>query len=105
MDGEITKDQVVDVLRTIYDPEIPVNIWDLGLIYELEQANHAVQIKMTLTAMGCPIGPMIAGEIENRLQAIGVETVKVDFVWSPPWTPERLSPDGREQLQMMGYPV
>lgn len=105
MDGEITKDQVIDVLRTIFDPEIPVNIWDLGLIYELDEATHDVQIKMTLTAMGCPIGPMIAGEIENKLQAIGVENVKVDFVWSPPWTPERLTPDGREQLQMMGYPV
>jgi metal-sulfur cluster biosynthetic enzyme len=105
MENALTREQVIDALRTIYDPEIPVNIWDLGLIYELDQTHQDVKIKMTLTAMGCPIGPMIAGEIENKLQAIGVESVRVDFVWSPPWTPERLSPDGREQLQMMGYPV
>ncbi len=105
MDNAITKEQVIDVLRTIYDPEIPVNIWDLGLIYDLAHHDHDVRIKMTLTAMGCPVGPAIAGEIENRLQAIGAETVKVDFVWSPPWTPERLTGDGREALQMMGYPV
>jgi len=105
MDGEVTREQVIDVLRTIYDPEIPVNIWDLGLIYELAHSGGKVQIKMTLTAMGCPIGPMIAAEIENKLAAIGVENVTVDFVWTPPWTPERLTPDGREQLQMMGYPV
>ena len=105
MDGDITQDGVIAVLRTIFDPEIPVNIWDLGLIYNLTQAVHDVQIKMTLTALGCPVGPQIAGEIENKLQAIGVENVKVDFVWSPPWTPERLTPDGKEQLQMQGFPV
>lgn len=105
MDVQVTREQVIDVLRTIYDPEIPVNIWDLGLIYDLSHSGGKVEIKMTLTAMGCPIGPMIAAEIENKLQAIGVESVTVDFVWTPPWTPERLTPDGREQLQMMGYPV
>ncbi len=105
MDAEITRENVINILRTIFDPEIPVNIWDLGLIYEVDQSDHAVKIRMTLTAMGCPIGPAIAAEIENKLQTIGVETVKVDFVWSPPWTPDRLTADGREQLQMMGYPV
>lgn len=105
MDDVITKESVIGVLQSIYDPEIPVNIWDLGLIYELTQDNHNVQIKMTLTALGCPVGPQIAGEIENKMQAIGVENVTVDFVWSPPWTPERLTPDGKEQLQMLGFPV
>ena len=105
MNDVITKDNVIGALQTIYDPEIPVNIWDLGLIYDLTLTNSDVKIKMTLTALGCPVGPAIAGEIENKLQAIGVENVTVDFVWSPPWTPERLSPDGKEALQMMGYPV
>lgn len=105
MDDIITKESVIGVLQSIYDPEIPLNIWDLGLIYELAQDNHNVQIKMTLTALGCPVGPQIAGEIENKLQSIGVENVTVDFVWSPPWTPERLTPDGKEQLQMQGFPV
>lgn len=105
MDDVITKESVIGVLQSIFDPEIPLNIWDLGLIYELTQDNHNVQIKMTLTALGCPVGPQIAGEIENKLQSIGVEDVTVDFVWSPPWTPERLTPDGKEQLQMLGFPV
>lgn len=105
MDDVITKESVIGVLQSIFDPEIPLNIWDLGLIYELTQTNHNVQIKMTLTALGCPVGPQIAGEIENKMQAIGVENVTVDFVWSPPWTPERLTPDGKEQLQMLGFPV
>lgn len=101
----LSRDTVIGVLQTIYDPEIPVNIWDLGLIYDLDVQGQNVEITMTLTAMGCPIGPMIAAEIENKLQSVGAEGVQVDFVWSPPWTPERLSDDGRLALQSMGYPV
>ncbi|HXF83545.1 MAG TPA: metal-sulfur cluster assembly factor [bacterium] len=101
----LTRDQVVAVLRTIYDPEIPVNIYDLGLIYDLEVTGWDVTIKMTLTAVGCPIGPYVAEEIRNKLQAIGADNVVVDFVWSPPWTPDRLSEEGRLALQSMGYPV
>ena len=101
----LSHDKVVEVLRTIFDPEIPVNVWDLGLIYDLDVRNQDVDIKMTLTAVGCPIGPAIASEIENKLQSVGAEHVKVDFVWSPPWTAERLSDDGRLALQSMGYPV
>jgi metal-sulfur cluster biosynthetic enzyme len=101
----LTRDQVVAVLRTIYDPEIPVNIYDLGLIYDLAVTGWDVTIKMTLTAVGCPIGPYVAEEIRNKLQAIGAGTVVVEFVWSPPWTPDRLSEEGRLALQSMGYPV
>ena len=101
----LTQEQVIQVLYGIFDPEIPVNIWDLGLIYDLQLADSDVAIKMTLTALGCPIGPSIAAEIENKLQAIGVEHVKVEFVWSPPWSPQRLTDDGRLALQSMGYPV
>lgn len=101
----LTRDQVIQVLRTIYDPEIPVNIWDLGLIYDLQVTGSDVAIRMTLTAVGCPIGPHIAAEIENKLQAIGAERVTVDFVWTPPWTPDRLTEEGRLALQSMGFPV
>lgn len=101
----LTQEQVGQVLRTIFDPEIPVNIWDLGLIYDLQVTSADVAIKMTLTALGCPIGPTIAAEIENKLQAIGAEHVTVEFVWSPAWSPKRLSEDGRLALQSMGYPV
>ncbi|HEU5299997.1 MAG TPA: metal-sulfur cluster assembly factor [bacterium] len=101
----LTREQAVEVLKMIYDPEIPVNIYDLGLIYDLEIVGWDVTIKMTLTAVGCPIGPAIAEEIRNKLQSVGAGNVIVDFVWSPPWTPDRLSEDGRLALQSMGYPV
>jgi metal-sulfur cluster biosynthetic enzyme len=101
----LDRQQVVDVLRTIYDPEIPVNIYDLGLIYDLEISGWDVTIRMTLTAVGCPIGPAVAEEIRNKLQSIGANDVAVHFVWSPPWTPERLSEEGRLTLQSMGFPV
>lgn len=101
----ITREQVLQTLQTIFDPEIPVNIWDLGLIYDLQVHGNDVSIKMTLTAVGCPIGPQVAAEIENKLQSVGADHAKVEFVWSPPWTPARLSEDGRVALQSMGYPV
>lgn len=104
-DATISQDQVIEVLRAIYDPEIPVNIWDLGLIYDLQLHGDDVEIKMTLTAVGCPIGPAVANEIENKLQSVGAQTVRVDFVWSPPWSPARLSDEGRLALQSMGFPV
>ncbi|MDR7521652.1 MAG: iron-sulfur cluster assembly protein [Armatimonadota bacterium] len=105
MDDGITREQVIDVLRTVFDPEIPVNVWDLGLIYDLQVSGEDVAITMTLTAPGCPVGPMIAAEIENKLQAIGAEKVSVAFVWIPPWTTDRVTPEGKLQLQMMGIPV
>ncbi len=102
----VTRDQVIDVLKTCFDPEIPVNIWDLGLIYDITAVEGVVNIKMTLTAVGCSMGPQLVGEIESKLLSIdGIEDAKVEMVWNPPWTPERVSEDGRLSLQAMGYPV
>jgi len=101
-----SREEIVEVLKTCYDPEIPVNIWDLGLIYDITQENGKVRIQMTLTALGCPIGPVLAEEIRWKVgQLPGVEEVEVDIVFSPPWTPERLTEEGRLALQSMGYPV
>lgn len=101
-----TRDQVIEVLKTCFDPEIPVNIWDLGLIYDITIVEDAVNIKMTLTAVGCSLGPQIVSEIESKLFGIdGVEDAKVEMVWNPPWSPERLSDDGRLSLQAMGFSV
>lgn len=105
MDETFTREQVIEVLKTVFDPEIPVNVWDLGLIYDLRIDRDDVNIVMTLTAPGCPVGPQLAAEIETRLQAIGAEHVSVSFVWSPPWTTDRVTSDGRFQLQAMGIPV
>lgn len=104
-DGDLSNEKAIEVLHTVFDPEIPVNIWDLGLIYDLQLQGNDVQIKMTLTAVGCPIGPQVAREIENKLQSVGAERVHVEFVWSPPWSPARLTDEGRLALQSMGYPV
>ncbi len=105
MDDAITREQVIDVLKTVFDPEIPVNVWDLGLIYDLQMTGEDVAIAMTLTAPGCPVGPQIAAEIENKLQSIGADAVSVSFVWSPPWSTEKVTPEGKLHLQMMGIPV
>ena len=105
MDDAITRQQVIDVLKTVFDPEIPVNVWDLGLIYDLQVTGEDVVIAMTLTAPGCPVGPQIAGEIENKMQSIGANAVSVSFVWSPPWSTEKVTPEGKLHLQMMGIPV
>ncbi len=105
MDAVITREQIVEALKTVFDPEIPVNVWDLGLIYDLNLSGDNVAISMTLTAPGCPVGPMIAAEIEEKLTALGAKTVKVSFVWSPPWTAEKVTPEGKLHLQMLGIPV
>ncbi len=105
MDDAITREQAIDVLKTVFDPEIPVNVWDLGLIYDLQVTDEDVAISMTLTAPGCPVGPQIAAEIENKLQSIGANAVSVSFVWSPPWSTEKVTPEGKLHLQMMGIPV
>jgi metal-sulfur cluster biosynthetic enzyme len=105
MDATITREEAIEVLKTVFDPEIPVNIWDLGLIYHLDLDGRDVAIKMTLTAPGCPVGPQIAAEIEQKLKAIGTGQVSVAFVWSPQWTTQRVTEEGKLHLQMLGIPV
>ena len=103
-DEPFSEEKVWDALRQCFDPEIPVNIVDLGLIYDLriepaENGQHNVFAKMTLTAPGCGMGPVIAEDARTRLFALpGVESAKVEIVWEPPWTPHMISPAGREKL-------
>ena len=92
--------QVAEALRTIYDPEIPVNIYELGLVYDL-QVDEAgnVTVQMTLTAPNCPEAGSIPGRVEAAVRAVpGVQDVKVDLVWEPPWTPARMSEAAKLQL-------
>jgi metal-sulfur cluster biosynthetic enzyme len=99
-----TKDDVLSALRQCYDPEIPVNIVDLGLIYDIRidaapDNQHDVTVDMTLTAQGCPEHVNISAQVKSRVEQLpGVRNVTVNVVWNPPWTPERLSPDARKQL-------
>jgi len=97
--------QIWNVLKTCYDPEIPVNIVDLGLVYDMrvspEGDTNRVDVKMTLTAQGCGMGTSIAADARHKILALpGVTDAAVDIVWDPPWTPQMISPDGRERLGM-----
>ena len=97
--SEVTEDQVIDILKTCYDPEIPLNLYDLGLIYGIDIQDDKVLLTMTLTAPGCPIAGTIGPEIQNRLLEIeGVNDSEVDIVWDPQWTPEMLRPEAKELL-------
>jgi FeS assembly SUF system protein len=97
------EEQIVAALRTVFDPEIPVNVYDLGLIYAIEVgAAGAVEIRMTLTAPACPVAGMMPGLVESAVRQVdGVTAVKVDLVWDPPWSKERMSDEARLQLGML----
>ncbi|MGA1417579.1 MAG: metal-sulfur cluster assembly factor, partial [Gemmatimonadaceae bacterium] len=98
-DGPISEDQVRLALRRVKDPELNLNILDLGLIYEIKLAGADVTVDMSLTSPGCPSGPEIMTEAEQQLKALpGVGTVTMNLVWSPPWTPERIEPRVRAYL-------
>ncbi|TMF12953.1 MAG: metal-sulfur cluster assembly factor [Chloroflexi bacterium] len=93
-------------LAEINDPEMPVNLVDLGLIYGLTVDGGRVCVSLTFTAMGCPASEMIMGDIRERLLAEpGIEDVRLDVVWDPPWTSARLTSDGREALRAWGLSV
>jgi len=94
--------KVVEVLRTCYDPEIPVNIHELGLVYGIDvDPSGAVSIRMTLTSPACPVAGSLPPEIENKVAKIeGVSSAKVEVVWDPPWTPDMMTDAARLQLGM-----
>ena len=97
--SEITKEQVVEVLKTVYDPEIPVNIHDLGLIYDVDVDGTEVNVVMTLTSQSCPSAQEIPASIESRVcSTLSVEKCLVHIVWSPPWTPALISPEAKKVL-------
>ena len=110
----VTEQDVLSALKSCYDPEIPVNIVDLGLIYTVnfapvpaetpgqathDQAKQDVTVDMTLTSPGCPEHVNISAQVKSRLEQLpGIRNAAVNVVWTPPWTPERLSPDAKKQL-------
>ena len=95
----ITKEQVYEALRECYDPEIPVNIVDLGLVYDVQVEDERVAVKMTLTAPGCGMGSMIANDARQKILALeDVIEATVDLVWDPPWDPSRISEEAKLKL-------
>src|ERR671911_3123280 len=99
----VIEGEVLEALRTCFDPEIPVNIYELGLIYNVNvEEGGAVTITMTLTSPHCPAAQSMPAEIEEKVKAIsGVSDVKIDLVWDPPWEPSKMSDAARLQLGMM----
>jgi metal-sulfur cluster biosynthetic enzyme len=95
----LTQDTVLEALKDVYDPEIPVNVVDLGLVYDCSVDDGDASVKMTLTFAGCGMGPYIAQQAEWRIAEMeGVEDVEVEMVYEPPWSPDMISEDGKSQL-------
>lgn len=92
--------EVIEALRNVFDPEIPVNIYELGLIYEIDVDEFgSVLIKMTLTSPACPVAGSLPGEVQRMAQSVeGVTDVKVELVWNPPWTMDMMSEEARLEL-------
>ena len=102
-DPEVVRGKVIDVLRTIFDPEIPVSIYDLGLIYEARvEPGGATYIRMTLTTPMCPVAEDLPPDVEFKARAVaGVSSVQLDLVWDPPWSPDMMSEAAKLELGML----
>ena len=102
--AEINKAEVMDALHECYDPEIPVNIVDLGLVYEVEINDEIgnVHVAMTLTSLGCPMAGEVIAEVEMRVNQVeNVQSCKVDLTFDPPWSPDRMTEDAKWELGMV----
>ncbi len=102
-DSSLTlEENVIAALKEIYDPEIPINIYDLGLIYRVDIDGSKVDIDMTLTTPGCPVAQSFPGMVENTVSKVpGIDVARVELVWDPPWTQENLTDEARLQLGLM----
>lgn len=99
--GTVTEQKILEVLSNVYDPEIPIDIVNLGLIYGIEIEGGNVRISMTMTAPGCPASTQIAGESKILVEEIpGVDSVDIELVWDPPWDPSKMSEDAQQSLGM-----
>ncbi len=105
--SRVKREDIIEVLKTIYDPEIPLNIYDLGLIYGIEISDDGkIHILMTLTAPGCPIADSLIYEIKDKLMQLeGVRDVEVELTFDPPWTLERITDEGKEILRTFGFNI
>ena len=102
-----TEEAIREALKVVKDPEIPVNVVDLGLVYNMDvKESGEVEIEMTLTSMGCPVQDMIKADAELAAMKVpGVNKVNVEFVWSPPWSPAKMTDEGKRQMRMFGFNV
>ena len=100
----VEKNKVIEFLKSVMDPEFDIDVYNLGLIYDVKVEGAKVGLLMTLTSLGCPTAPMIEMVVREAVGAIdGVEEVEVEWTFDPPWTPELISDEGREYFEAMGY--
>jgi FeS assembly SUF system protein len=103
VDTDTLRQRIVELMQSVYDPEIPVNIYELGMVYDIQvDAEGNATVSMTLTSPACPVAGSLPGEVEWRLGTLeGLKSAKVNLVWEPPWTPEKMSEAAKLQLGMM----
>lgn len=101
------RDSIIDALRRVHDPEIPVNLYDLGLIYALEISDAGdVHVRMTLTTPNCPVAELLPSLVRQAVEAVdGVRSATVDIVWEPAWTPEKMSERARLEMDVRGIVI
>ena len=98
-EGKVTRETILEALKSVYDPEIPVNVVDLGLVYDVQVNEGNVYVQMTLTFPGCGMGPYIGQQAEWAVADVdGVEDVEIEMVFDPPWSPDLISEDAKAQL-------
>ena len=100
----LTIDDVSEAMKDVVDPELGINVVDLGLIYDLHIDGNDVTIDMTLTSAACPLTDLIQDQTNSALEGMASE-VTINWVWMPPWGPDKITPDGREQLRALGFNV
>jgi len=99
----VTQDDVLNALREVYDPEIPISVVDLGLIYDVEVEGSKVNVKMTMTTPGCPLHSTMTRDVQRKIESLeGVDEANVELVWEPRWTPERISDEAKRRLGFGG---
>jgi FeS assembly SUF system protein len=99
----VTQDDVLNALREVYDPEIPISVVDLGLIYDVGVEGSKVNVKMTMTTPGCPLHSTMTRDVQQKIESLeGVEEANVELVWEPRWTPERISDEAKRRLGLGG---
>lgn len=101
-----SEEVVLEALKECYDPEIPINIVDLGLVYGVTVDDGKVAVDLTLTSIGCPMAAELVQQVKDAVECVeGVDEAVVNLVWSPPWTPYLATEDGKTQMAMMGIPI
>ncbi|MDT7581322.1 MAG: hypothetical protein QOK35_2586 [Pseudonocardiales bacterium] len=104
--GDSVVDDIEEAMRDVVDPELGINVVDLGLVYGLAVADRIATIDMTLTSAACPLTDVIEDQARSALTTTGlVDDIKINWVWMPPWGPEKITEDGREQLRALGFRV